>query len=194
MVQSVLGPVTGSLIVDDKPLPVSEFTGDPDAKNGWGAGWHCMGYNLHALIDQSQRLLSLEVAGMNEAECNCAREPLSRAAAAGLIPRDGILLGDASDGSNPLRHAAADAGVRPIAPKRRPGLGLFTSRRHYPARLAAMEFTEHDPAWNTLRKRVRATVGRCFGTLATLGGGLWSLPTWVRRLHRVRAWVAADSP
>jgi hypothetical protein len=42
-----------------------------------------------------------------------------------------------------------------------------------------------------MRKRVRTTVERFFGTLATFGGGLSSLPTWVRRLHRVRVWVAA---
>lgn len=191
IVQRTLGPVKGTLIVDGKPLAVSRFTGDPDAKAGWGAGQHSIGYKLHALIDQSQRLLAFEIAAMNEAECTCARELLARAAAGGLIPRDGILLGDASYDSNPLHHAAAATGLRLIAPRRRPELAIDPNRKHHPARLEAIRFTEHDPAWEPLRKRVRTTVERFFGTLASFGGGLWSLPTWVRRLHRVRIWVAA---
>jgi hypothetical protein len=191
IVQRTLGGVHGTLIVDGKPLAVSEFTGDPDARKGWGAGRHGIGYKLHALIDQTQRLLTFQVAPMNEAECTCARELLARAAAAGLIPDNAILLGDASYDSNPLHHAAAATGLRLIAPRRRPDLGLCTNRRHHPARLAAIEFTEHDPAWEPMRKRVRTTVERFFGTLATFGGGLSSLPTWVRRLHRVKAWVSA---
>lgn len=191
IVQRTLGPVRETLIVDGKPLAVSEFTADPDARKGWGAGRHGIGYKLHALIDQSQRLLAFEIASMNEAECTCARALLVRASSAGLIPRGGLLLGDASYDSNPLYHAAAESGLRLIAPRRRPDLGLCANREHHPARLAAIEFTEHDPAWEPLRKRVRTAVERFFGTLASFGGGLWSLPTWVRRLHRVRVWVAA---
>lgn len=191
IVQRTLGPVKGALIVDGKPLPVSKFTGDPDAKMGWGAGRHSVGYKLHALIDQSQRLLAFKVAPMNEAECVCARDLLAHAADAGMLPRDGVLLGDASYDSNPLHHAAAAVGVRLIAPRRRPDRALCGNRTHHPHRLAAIEFTEHDPAWDPMRKRVRTAVERFFGTLATYGGGLWSLPTWARRLARVRVWVGA---
>lgn len=191
IMQRTLGPVKGTLIVDGKPLAVSEFTGDPDARKGWGAGRHSIGYKLHALIDQSQRLLAFEIGPMNVAECTCARELLARAAAAELIPQSGLLLGDASYDSNPLHHAAATAGLRLIAPRRRPDRRVCANRAHHPARRAAIEFTERDPAWEPLRTRVRTTVERFFGTLASFGGGLSSLPTWVRRLHRVRVWVAA---
>jgi DDE family transposase len=191
IVQRPLGQVRGPLIVDGKPLAVSGFSADPDAANGWGAGCHALGYKLHALVDSLQRLVAFEVQPMNEAECTCARTLLERAAASGLIPRDGTLIGDASYDSNPLHHAAAQAGLRLIAPRRRPELALCSARRHHPNRLAAIRFTEHDPGWEDMRKRVRTTVERYFGTLATVGGGLFALPTWARRLHRVRAWVAA---
>ena len=191
IVQRALGPVQGTLIVDGKPLAVSEFTGDPDARKGWGAGRYCIGYKLHALIDQSQRLLAFEIEPMNQAECRCAQALLARAAAAKLDPHDGLLLGDASYDSNPLHRVAAATGVRLIAPRRRPDRGLYPNRTHHPGWLDAIEFTEHNPAWDPLRTRVRTTVERFFGTLASFGGGLSSLPTWVRRRHRVRVWVAA---
>jgi hypothetical protein len=191
VVQRPLGEVQGPLIVDGKPLPVSVFSADPDAAMGWGAGRHSLGYKLHAMIDAAQRLLSFDVQPMNLAECTCARELVGRAAARGLVPKDGTLIGDASYDSNPLHHAAAEAGLRLIAPRRRPELAICQNRTHHPGRLAAIRFTEQDPAWDDMRKRVRTAVERYFGTLATFGGGLSALPTWARRLHRVRAWVSA---
>jgi hypothetical protein len=190
VVNRSLGPARGPLIVDGKPLAVSAFSADPDATEGWGAGRHALGYKLHALVDSTQRLLAFEVRPMNEAECTCAAGLLAQAAAAGVLA-PGTLLGDASYDSNPLHRAAAGVGLRLIAPRRRPDLGLCRNRKHHPARLEAIRFTEHDPAWEPLRKRVRTTVERFFGSLASFGGGLCALPTWARRLHRVRAWVAA---
>ncbi len=191
LVQEALGKVGGTLIVDGKPLALSEFTGDGDARKGWGAGRHCIGYKLHALVDEHQRVLAFDVVAMNHAECTCARELLARAAAGGLIPPGAVLLGDASYDSNPLHGAAAAVGVRLIAPRRRPDLGLCVNRKHHPGRLESVRFTEHDPAWESVRKRKRTIVERYFGSLATYGGGLSSLPAWARRLHRVRPWVAA---
>lgn len=191
ILQRPLGKVRGPLIVDGKPLHVSGFSSDPDAARGWGAGRHSVGYKLHALIDVSQRLLAFEVQPMNEAECTCARALVKQAASAGLIPEDATLIADASYDSNPLHQAAADAGLRLIAPRRRPGFALCKNRTHHPGRVEAIRFTEHDPAWNHVRTRIRTTVERYFGTLATFGGGLSALPTWARRLHRVRVWVSA---
>ncbi len=180
-----------TLIVDGKPLPVSRFTADKEAKLGWGAGRHARGYKLHALIDSAQRLIAWAVHPMNHAECTAAAELVEKAADLGLIRAGTLILGDASYDSNPLHAAAARAGARLIAPRRRPGLGLATNRRHHPNRLAAIRFTEQDPGAQRLLGPVRSTIERYFGTLATVGGGLIALPAWARRLHRVRAWVGA---
>ena len=128
---------------------------------------------------------------MNVAECTSASDLLASAARSGRVAQTCVLLGDASYDSNHLHEAAAQAGMRLIAPRRRPDKKICKNRKHHPGRLEAIRFTEFDPAWEPMRKRVRTTVERFFGTLATFGGGLSSLPTWVRRLHRVRVWVAA---
>lgn len=191
IVQRRMAVAGDTLIVDGKPLAVSEFTADPDARSGWGAGRHSIGYKLHALVDEKQRLVAFDVQPMNKAECVCARDLLAAACRSRLIAGGSTLLGDASYDSNRLHEAAAQAGVRLIAPRRCPDKKLCKNRVHHPGRLEAVRFTEHDPHWETLRTKVRTTVERFFGTLASFGGGLWSLPTWVRRLHRVRPWVAA---
>lgn len=191
IVQRSLGEVRGPLIVDGKPLAVSAHSADPDARCGWGAGRYALGYKLHALIDAAQRLLAFAVHTMNEAECSCARDLLEDAGTRGLLPAGAVLLGDASYDSNPL-HAAAEArGVRLIAPRRRPRAGVCTQRTHHPGRLAAIEFTERNPEWERLRRSVRPTIERYFGALASVGGGLASLPSWTRRTHRVQHWVGA---
>jgi hypothetical protein len=191
ILQRSRGPVCGPLILDGKPLGVSVFTNDPEAANGWGAGTHAKGYKLHALVDRLQRVLAFQIHPMNHAECTSARELVANAQRAGLIPPDTTVLADASYDSNPLYQAVAEAGTRLIAPRRRAHGGICANRDHHPHRLEAIHFTEHDPRWPDLYKRVRSTVERYFGSLSNFGGGLFALPPWVRRLHRVRVWVAA---
>jgi len=191
LVQRARGPAAAPLILDGKPLAVSAFSADPDARQGWGAGRHATGYKLHVLIDRLQRLLAWEVRPMNEAECVVAADLLREAAASGAVPRGAVALADASYDSNPLHARAAEVGVRLIAPRRRPERPLCKNRRHDPGRLASIAFTEHDPEWDHLRRRVRPEVERYFGSLASFGGGLFGLPPWARRLHRVRLWVGA---
>ena len=45
--------------------------------------------------------------------------------------------------------------------------------------------------WAALHKRERLVIERFFGALATPASGLYTLPPWIRRRHRVRTWVAA---
>lgn len=179
------------LVVDGKPLRVSKFTSDPDAAPGWGAGRHEWGYKLHVLVDRSRRLLSWAVEPLNKAESVVARELLGRVAPAQRPAAGTMLLADASYDSNPLHAAAAAAGVRLIAPRRRPDRGLGKNQTHHPNRLRAVELTERGSWWRDRGMAMRGSVERFLGTLATVGGGLWGLPAWARRLHRVRTWVDA---
>jgi hypothetical protein len=191
IIQRGWGPVADRLVVDGKPLPVSAFSGDPDAKMGWGAGRHALGYKLHALIDATQRLLAFEVHPMNTAECVVAAGLLGQAHQRRLLPSGATVLGDPSYDSNPLHIVAEHAGVHLIAPRRRPELGLCQNRTHHPGRLASIAATEAAPEAAKALRTERAGIERYFGSLAASGGGLFALPGWVRRLHRVRAWTGA---
>jgi hypothetical protein len=179
------------LIVDGKPLAVSEFTADPEAITGWGAGRHAKGYKLHALIDDARRLMAWEVRPMKDSEQAVACDLVKRAAAKGLLPRGATLLGDANYDSRHLYAAAADAGIRLIAPRRTPGAGICQYPPSHEHRIAAITLLEQNERFASDFKQRRAAIERYFGTLATIGGGLHALPAWARRMHRVRSWVGA---
>lgn len=191
IVQRRVGAVDATLIVDGKPLAVSEFTSDPDAVTGWGAGRHAKGYKLHALIDDARRLLAWDVRPMKDSEQAVACELVTRACVRGVLPRGATLLADANYDSRHLYNAADAAGVRLIAPRRQRGAGLSTTRPSHAHRLAAIAALESDPEYERRFKIRRAQIDRYFGTLATVGGGLHGLPAWARRIHRVRIWVGA---
>jgi len=184
-------PATPVLAVDGKALPVREHSRDPDAATGWASGRFAPGYKLHALIDTAHRLLDFEIRPMNQAESAAARamvERLTPAKPAHTPGADATLLGDAAYDSNPLHAACAARGVRLLAPRRRPDRPLCKHRRHEPSRLACVELLESPDPPGVLRERV--SVERFFARL-TIAARLFALPPWARRLHRVRAWVAA---
>ena len=179
------------LIVDGKPLPVSEYTNDPEASTAWGVGRHQRGYKLHVLIDGALRLVAWDVRPMNTAECVVARDLVQHAAAHDAIRPHAVMLGDASYDSNPLHAAAAAAGVQLIAPRRKAHRSISCGHHQHPGRLASIELTENDPVLSPMLRGMRQAVERYLGALATVGGGLSSLPAWTRRLVRVRFWVGA---
>lgn len=180
------------LMVDGKPLAVSEFTRDPEAVTGWGAGRHAKGYKLHALIDQAWRILAWEVRPMKDSEQAVACGLVAKAAARGVLPRGGELLGDANYDSRHLYAAASDAGLRLIAARRLPGTGIVKGHPVHPDRLAAIKLLEQqgEAVYQRFRQQ-RAVIERFFGAMASVGGGLHALPCWARRIHRVGPWVGA---
>jgi len=182
---------SGTLIADGKALAVSEFTRDPDATRGWGTGRFAKGFRVHALIDDAMRIIAWDARGLNEAECVVAADLVRDARDHGLLPPDATVIADASYDSNPLHAAVHDAGSRLLAPRRRPDRPLAANRRHHPARIEAVRFTEHDPGWERLRLCVRTTIERVFGIVAGGACRLHALPPWVRRIHRVKLWVSA---
>ena len=184
-------PQGSALITDGKPLTVSKFSSDPDRGKGWGAGRYQFGYKLYAVIDTMQRLIAWALRPINKAECTTTTELM---ASVNSREVDGkVLYADASYDSNPLHTQCEHAGVRLVAPRRRPGTRPCKNRDHSPNRLASIVAFEKgaDPEIVARHERVRPIVGCYFGTLATWGGGLFALPAWARRLHRVTAWVAA---
>lgn len=182
-------------IIDGKALQLSENTRDPDARTGRGVGGYAKGYKLHALIDDKWRVLAWRVRPLNVAECLVAQDLLRDAARSPILklaPKT-IVLGDASYDSNRLHLRAATLGLRMIAPRRKPHLGVSTNRKHHPSRLRSIRITEGDGAAVRMRwfNSKRGGIERYFGALASSGTGLDNLPTWARRLHRCELWVGA---
>jgi hypothetical protein len=171
------------MLVDGKPLCVSKFSKDRQAKRGYAVGGHARGYKLHALCDENGNLLAWDVRSMNEAESVVARRLISRSRTPGAT-----IYGDASYDSNRLHAIAENARMRLLAPRGKPGRGLGHHRQH-PARIRCIATLEGDPAAKADYQRHRQAIERYFGQLTSFGGGLNPLPSWVRTRRRVRRWV-----
>jgi hypothetical protein len=169
-------------VVDGKPLPIGGCTKDSDA--GWGravSGW-ANGYKLFAIWGHGPIPLTWRVDAMNTSEENMAAEMLLD-----LKGRGGYVLGDKLYDSNRLYDVAASVGHQLVAHKR---CGAAVGhRRQSPHRLRCLELLQ--TAFGRQLYALRHTIERNFGNLTNFGGGLSPLPSWVRRLHRVRLWVHA---
>lgn len=170
-------------IIDAKPLPLGGHSKDVDSRWGHGVRNWSRGYKLFAIWTERAALPSAwRVAAMNVSE---------QAAAEKMIPTlvgRGYLLGDKLYDINKLYDAAGAVGHQLLAPRKRPQAG-FGSRKHSPARLRGLDFLA-TPQGQTLHAR-RDAIERHFGGLTACGGGLGPLPSWVRRLRRVRLWLHA---
>jgi IS5 family transposase len=174
-------------VVDGKPLVVSNFSHDPDARRGRCAGGFGRGYKLHVLIDAIVGVIErFVVTPLNAGESRVLRDTLVAS------PMNAMTLrADANYDSNPAYRAVAAAGGRLIAPRRKPGRGISRSHRQHPDRLAAIDLLETDPAALADHERQRNRVEQTLAHLTNLPFGLAPLPNFVRRLHRVRLWVMA---
>ena len=184
-------PSTSMLFVDGKALEVSEHTQDPDALIGRGVSRFAKGYKLHALIDDQRKLLAWRVYSLNKAETVAAQGLLRDAA--NRLQHGAVLLADKAYDSNRLYLRAAVHRVQLVAPRKIPGRRLAADREHHRHRVQAVAVTEgpRSDGRNRWLSNCRSTIERYFGNLASVGGGLSSLPAWARRLHRCRIWVAA---
>lgn len=171
--------------LDGKPLVVPKHSTDPDATSGRGIGGMAKGYKLHAIWGGGPMPPAWSVQPLNVAEITEAHW---------LIPQltsEGYLLADANYDSKALYNCAAVHGQQLIAPRRRPHTPLG-HHKHCPHRLRAIHLLESgvSPFGRALFRR-RCDIERDFGGLVSFGGGLQSLPTWVRTLRRVRLFVHA---
>jgi len=166
--------------VDGYPLKVSNYSHDPFATNGYGAGGYYRGYKLHAVWGRAPIPLAFEVRPANQAEVCIARVLVRRLAGAGY------LAGDSSFDSNALYEVAGRRHHQLVAPPKRPGTGLG-HKRHAEERLRARELLSS--VFGKALYATRATIDRWFSRLASVGLG--ALPPWVRRPTRVKRWVQA---
>lgn len=189
-IQRSLGE-TGVLVVDGKPLEISDNTADPDARTGRGAGHFRKGYKLHLILDaRTQAACAYQVHPLNVAETTIAARLLRWTRTS--IRRGSLLLGDRLFDSNQLHAAAHRRGCQLVAPRQRPERGITRWGQH-PSRLKSIRLTEGigRAFWEQVLAPQRTSIERFFGTLTCASAGMPTLPPWVRRLHRVRVWVGA---
>ena len=167
--------------MDSKPLSVGSYSKDPDARYGRAAKGFARGYKLHTYWGGGPLPSIWCIEAMNVGDSVAAKK-LAR-----HLPGQGYLVGDSQYDSNPL-YAATAPDFQVVAPQKRPGKALG-HRRHHPARLRSLELLSKPFGQALLRGRKQ--IEREFGCLTSFSAGLSPLPSWVRRIHRVRLWVQA---
>lgn len=168
--------------IDGRPLLVGGYSKDPDARAGRACGGMGRGYKLHALVSPHQAIVTYEVQSLPVGEPKVAVPLLSRAPQS--ITR---VVGDANYDSQNLHRVAGEAGRKLYTPIRQNRVG----RRQQKRRLKLLRLSRR-----TVGRRLmiwRNSIERAFGNHSAIGFGYKGLPSWARRLHRVRRWMWAKT-
>src|SRR5262249_23121325 len=189
--QRVVAPTEPGLywMIDGKPLPISGCTKDRQAGYGKAAGCKAKGYKLHTLVSADGAVAQWRVAPMNQDERGIAGRMLK------VAPPEvqGDIVADSNYDSNKLHQVCDARGNMQLVTRRRYGPGKGTGHRRQTAgRLRSIALLENPyPYFGEGLIRERSEIERHFGNLTNWGGGLSSLPAWVRTHRRVRRWVQA---
>ena len=178
-------PAAGVAFFDGKPLVVSEYSKDPDAKVGYADGRMRRGYKLHGFVTKDGWIAGFQIHSLNVGEPNIARSMLDV-----VTPGTLILAAGNYDGGL-LYQAIADRKSILLTRLRSTKRSKKQLKRVCPARLAAITHWQDCTEVCEQTMKARDEVERIFGALTSFGGGLAPLPAWVRRLMRVRRWVTA---
>jgi len=168
-------------VIDAKPLPIGNYSKDPDARWGRAAGAMAKGYKLFAVWGAAAVPEVWGIDSMNVSEKRMAPQLIGR------VPGQGWLLGDAQYDSNELFDVAFEQGFQLLVPRRKKG--RFGHHYLSPHRRFSVQMLEGG-AWPAFH-RDRTAIERKFGNCSSFGGGLAPLPSWVRRHHRVVLWLQA---
>ena len=175
----------GLAFLDGKPLPISICSHDPDARVGWATKGFAKGYKLHACATADGRIPAFCVRPMNEGEAKVARETLPP------VPEAKLILADANYDTRHLYQALGARGQQLLTPLKRIAVNPGPLRRMGPERRFAIDFHNWSAATYRAVLDLRDAIERTFSALTCFGGGLTTLPPWVRRLDRVTRWVSA---
>ena len=172
-------------VIDGKPLELPNHTTDPDATWSRGVSRTSVGYKLHAIFSGNPMPDAFAITTLNVCEKQMAARLIRR------VEGFGYLLGDAHyDASWLFDHCHAHD-HQLVCPRAKPGTGFG---HHYisPHRQRAIDMLEIPKAVSCFGRELyeqRTTIERDFSQLVCFGAGLGALPTWVRRIWRVRHWV-----
>jgi len=172
--------------VDGKPLLVSPVSKDPDARRGHVTGGFGKGYKLHAIVTEDKRIVIWSVTALNVHETHVAQVLCGH-----LGPQltDSLILADGNYDDADLHKRVEAAGPRLLVPLRGMAEHPVTLRQMGAARREHIKTTREQPDLVDYMLNWRTQIERVFSALTCYGGGLGPLPSWVRRLERVRRWV-----
>lgn len=172
-------------VADGKALELPNHTSDRDATWSRGVSRMSVGYKLHAVFSGNPMPDAFAITTLNVCEKRMAARMVGRLAGGGY------LLGDAHYDASWLFDYCNHHGHQLVCPRAKPGTGIG---HHYVSRhrRRAIDMLEAPPAVNPFGSdlyNTRTDIERDFAQLVCFGGGLAALPTWVRRIWRVRNWV-----
>jgi hypothetical protein len=198
----VLSPLS---YMDAKPVLVSAVSKDPDAARGHISGGYGKGYKMHAYITQRRRILVWCLSPLNTDEKTVARELLLPTLPPAIDSRCQLTLVDSNYDAAPLYKAFANArddhgcscGHALLAPVRgRQFIADPGGQRHPgticnmgPQRYEAVRMWERHPDLVRFVMKQRNNAEGVFSVLAVALGLSATLPSFVRRIHRVRPWI-----
>jgi hypothetical protein len=171
--------------VDGKPLELPNHTSDRDATWSRGVSRTSVGYKLHTIASGNPMPDAFAITTLNVCE---------KQMAARLIPRVGgfgYVLADTHYDASWLFDLCHHHDHQLLCPRAKPGTG---EGHHYISdhRRRAIAMLEISPAVNSFGQELyeqRTDIERDYSQLVCFGAGLGQLPTWVRRIWRVRHWV-----
>lgn len=171
--------------LDGKPLVINRNTRDKEARKGYANGSFERGYKIHAWVTSDGAIGCFSVRPMNEGEPRVARDLVHR------VARGSLVLADANYDSAPLYRSVHARGAQLLTPLKGAARSAQQLKRMGEGRRAAIRLWTQSPQWCAAILQLRAGVERCFSVLTCTGGGLTTLPPWVRTLRRVTQWVTA---
>jgi hypothetical protein len=184
-------------VIDGKALELPNHTTDPDATWGRGVSRMSVGYKLHAIYSAAAAAMgnpmpdAFVITTLNTSEKDMAARMVARLSAASDGRDGGYLLADAGFDASWLFDYCHHHGYQLVCPRAKPGTDLG-HRYVSPHRRRAIEMLEPVATANRFGTDLYATrpdIERNFAQLTSFGGGLAALPSWVRRIWRVRNWV-----
>jgi hypothetical protein len=172
-------------VVDGKALELPNHTTDGDATWSRGVSRTSVGYKLHAIVSGNPMPDAVAITTLNVCQKKMAARLVQR------VGGFGYLLGDAHYDASWLFDRCHDRHHQLVCPRARPGTG---EGHHYvsPHRRRAIAMLEVPRVVSRFGQELydrRTAIERDFSQLVCFGAGLGPLPTWVRRIWRVRHWV-----
>ena len=172
-------------VVDGKPLELPNHTTDRDATWSRGVSRTSVGYKIHAVFSGNPMPDAFAITTLNVCEKRMAARLVKR------VGGVGYLLGDGHYDASWLFDVCHQHGHQLVCPRAKPGTG---EGHHYvsPHRRRAIAMLESPAGVNPFGPDLydrRTDIERQFSGLVCFGGGLTTLPTWARRIWRVRHWV-----
>jgi hypothetical protein len=171
--------------VDGKPLELSHNSRDPDARWGRGVSRVAKGYKLHVIHSGNPMPDAMVITPLNTCEKQMAVRMVKR------IRGYGYVLGDPHYDASYVHDKCAQHHHQLVCPRVHQGAGLGHHHQS-PHRQRAIEMLESPAKVNNFGLYLynqRTDIERRFSNLVCFGGGLTTLPPWVRRIWRVRRWV-----